>query len=250
MSADAPESSRTEARLRSYRRTMLRAFALSMGIHLAGAVLLDPSAVMRWFRRGPMIGYGGGSHWGDLAPQGEPREREVSLVRGRRFTGPVTLISTEIVGTSPALREVPSNEAPAAGAYAPEGTPEERTRGNPRTGGSGSGVVIELGEDWAVVPGSGDIARSQRFQTLKIVRPEYPTSAIRAGLQGVVRLEVLVDSTGKVAQVTTRENNTLSRDLEEAAIHAMFLWEFSPYREDHRPVPFTVLVPFRYRLID
>jgi protein TonB len=94
------------------------------------------------------------------------------------------------------------------------------------------------------------VAKSEKFQTLKIVRPEYPKVAIRAGIEGLVRLEVQVDTTGKVVGVRTAANITASSEMEEAAIRAMLRWLFLPYREKNRPVPFTLIVPFRYRLVD
>lgn len=101
-----------------------------------------------------------------------------------------------------------------------------------------------------MVPGSGAVARSEKFQTLKIVRPEYPATAIRAGREGVVRLEVHVDSLGKVTDVRNNEGMMGNQDLVDSAVRAVYLWEFKPYLLESGAVPFTVVVPFRYRLVD
>ena len=82
------------------------------------------------------------------------------------------------------------------------------------------------------------------------MRPNYPPSAVQAGIEGLVRLEVRVDSLGKVEKVQTLQNTSGSEVLEEAAVRAMYLWQFKPYRLGARAQAFTVLVPFRYRLID
>lgn len=248
MNAAPPQPSRTEIRLRAYSRTLRGAFLVTAGLHLIGAVATNPLLILRLFIPQTMLGYPGASRPGDLGPEGGSGRHDVSIIRSRRLAGPSTLIHLEVQGDAPGP---PSGQAalPAAGSgqFEPVAAPSPRGAGS---GGNRSGVHFELDENWAVIGGSGNVARSERFQALKIVRPEYPRVAIRAGVEGLVRLEVQVDTTGRVVGVRTDANTSSSRELEDAAIHAMLEWVFKPYREKAKPVPFTLMVPFRYRLVD
>ena len=64
------------------------------------------------------------------------------------------------------------------------------------------------------------------------------------------RQAAIVTSVGAFEPVATSPRTTSSREMEEAAIQAMLLWLFKPYREKDKAVPFTLIVPFRYRLVD
>ncbi len=251
MSAAPQEFSRTEERMRRHARTVRGAFVLAAALHLAGAVAANPSLILRLFLPRTLLGYPGSSRPGDVAPEGVPGRPGGVVFRSRRPPGPTTLIPLEVTPPEPGAASA-HQAAPQArsGAYEPSANPPG-TAGVP--GGRGFGVHFELDENGVVIGGSGGsatVARSEKFQTLKIVRPEYPKAAIRAGLEGLVRLEVQVDTAGKVVAVRTDLNATRSSEMEEAASRAMRLWEFKPYEEKNRPIPFTLIVPFRYRLVD
>jgi TonB family protein len=248
MKAAPAERTRTEERIRSYGQTMRRAFLLTAGLHLVLTLAVNPSLILRLFAPETMIGFPGASRPGDLAPEGPPGGHDAFRIQARRLGGPSTLLNVEVYGAPSGARPANTSDSPSkTGEFDPVGALRQT---NPGGGGTGTEVQIELDENWTVVGGSGGVARSERFQVLKIVRPPYPRSAIRAELEGVVRLEVQVDTTGHVAGVSTEVNTTGSRELEDAAIHAMLLWVFKPYEVRSRPVPFTLIVPFRYRLVD
>jgi TonB family protein len=240
--------SRTELRLGKYARDLRRAWTVSFVLHLVLATMVNPALLLGLLPTKVLIGYSGRPHRGDLAPEDEIGENRVALVRVRRFTGPLTLTSVSLAGTQE--RTPPSQEikTPLKGNFVPQAPEEQNTRGG--SGGTGGPLVFELGEDWTVLPGSGPLARTDRFQVLKIVRPHYPYAALKAGIEGMIKLEVRVDSTGKVAAVRAIENTAHDRTLEDAAVQAMFLWEFKPFLSGPKALPFTLLVPFRYRLTD
>jgi protein TonB len=75
------------------------------------------------------------------------------------------------------------------------------------------------------------------------VEPVYPELAIRAGVQGVVILEAVVDEQGAVKDVKVLRSIPL---LDNAAIAAVEQWHYSPVMLNGRPVPFvlTVVVSF------
>jgi TonB family protein len=245
------EFSRTEERMRWYARTMRHAFFATVALHLVGTLAVNPSLILRLLFPRTLLGYPGASRPGRLAPEGTPGAPGANIFRSRRLAGPSTLIRLDVTADTPgSAPDAPAVNVKSAGESEPVAM---SSRTNSAGGGQGSGVRIELDENGAVIAGSGGsegVVRSQKFQILKLVRPEYPKSAIRAGLDGLVRLQVQVDTTGRVVGVYTEMNTTASRELEEVAIQAMLLWLFKPYQEKNRPVPFTLIVPFRYRLVD
>jgi TonB family protein len=243
-------SSRTEERNRSYARTIERAFLVAAAFHLVGTLAVNPSLILGLFHPRTLLGYAGPSRPGELAPIGIPGHPGQTTFRLPRAAGPVTLVDLDVRGSSSGSRPArPSSRTKDAG----EPVPEASSQVSQDSGGQGSGVRIELDENWSVMAGSGGadaVAMSGKFQVLKIVRPAYPRAAIRAGLEGLVQLEVRVDTAGTVVDVRTDVNTTANREMEEAATRAMLLWVFRPYREKAGPIPFTLIVPFRYRLVD
>jgi TonB family protein len=250
MPSEAEFAARGEARDRSYRRGLHRALAVSFAFHLAFVLYLNP-APLRWIF-GPRVtlGYPGQPRHGELAPWGEPREQRSSSLNPQTRRGPIFLIRLSRAGTiaNPDIAEERSTRH-TVGMYQPGRLTRGRP-GEPHPGEPGGDLVIELDEGWTAIRGSSDVAHSEKLQILKAVRPDYPRSAIQAGIEGLVRLEVRVDSLGNVADVRTTENTSGSTTLEDAAVQAMRKWAFKPLLVEHRAIPFTVSVPFRYRLLD
>ena len=83
-------------------------------------------------------------------------------------------------------------------------------------------------------------------QPIKMVKPEYPTFARKAGLEGKVVLQLLVDLDGKVlkAKVIVSDHEVLS----QAAIQAAMKSRFSPALQRDKPVRVWVAQPFEFRL--
>jgi TonB family protein len=247
MGSDIDRVARSEARRRSYRRNLHRALAVSVAVHLLAALGGNPDLVRRLLSRRVAIGYEGAPRPGELASLGEPRlPRSTLLPRHRR--GSITLIQPVVIGTQG--EDDPAAEKPlaAAGRFVPGPPDAAGRRGQPRSGEIDTLLKVELDESWIAVRGSGEVAFSESFRVLKIIRPEYPWIAVEAGIQGVVKLEAQVSRFGRVEHVRVLENSG-DEELERAAVGAMYQWEFRPYRVNRREVPFTVIVPFRFRLI-
>lgn len=245
----ARDISRTECRERAHARVMRKSLLIALSAHLVLFVAINPSMILRLFRTNVPIGYPGAPRRGELAPQGPDGNDRFTYFRVRRYTGPVTLSELNVVGSQPRVNPQSALDGqPVAGAFGDRGPAERITRG--KSGGTGGRTVIELGEDWSVVQKTGPTAQSEKFQALKIVRPEYPPAAVRAGIEGLVKLKVEVDTEGSVVGVRAIENSSRDSSLALAAMNAMFQWKFKPYHVKSDPVPFTLLVPFRYRLID
>ena len=80
---------------------------------------------------------------------------------------------------------------------------------------------------------------------VKDVRPVYPEEARAARLQGVVILELAIESDGRVAQACVLRSIPL---LDAAAIEAVNQWEFTPTLLNGVPVPVIMTVTVNFTL--
>jgi protein TonB len=79
----------------------------------------------------------------------------------------------------------------------------------------------------------------------KDVRPVYPDDARKAGVQGVVIIQAVIDEAGKVK--TTRVVRSVPA-LDEAATAAVRQWEFTPTLTNGNPVPLVVTMTVNFVL--
>jgi TonB family protein len=87
------------------------------------------------------------------------------------------------------------------------------------------------------------ITGAQKPKKIKEIKPVYPDEALKKQVQGVVKLNVETDASGRV-----RLAEVLSGDpqLNNAAIKAVSQWVYEPYLVDGKakPVAFTVTITF------
>lgn len=76
--------------------------------------------------------------------------------------------------------------------------------------------------------------------------PEYPQEARDARIQGVVVLEVVIDSAGSIADIKVIRGLPLG--VTEAAIEAVRQWRFEPARLNDEPVAVQYVLTVRFRL--
>ena len=81
---------------------------------------------------------------------------------------------------------------------------------------------------------------------LREVTPDYTEQARRAGLEGEVRLEIVVGPDGGVRDVNVLR--PLGAGLDEQAIDAVRQWRFSPARRLGTPVAVVVEVAVEFTL--
>ena len=79
------------------------------------------------------------------------------------------------------------------------------------------------------------------------VRPSYPSSARRLGVQGTTMLRVHVLADGRIGDVDIEESAG-HRDLDQAAADAVRRWRFEPARRGDEAVAMWVRVPVEFRL--
>ncbi len=79
------------------------------------------------------------------------------------------------------------------------------------------------------------------------VRPSYPSSARRLGVQGTTMLRVHVLDDGRVGDVDV-EQSAGHPDLDQAAADAVRRWRFDPARRGEQAVAMWVRLPVEFRL--
>jgi protein TonB len=77
------------------------------------------------------------------------------------------------------------------------------------------------------------------------VAPEYPEIARRAGVEGVVILEAVLDTTGRVQSVRVLRSKML---LDDAAIKAVQQWRYTPTELNGVPVPVLMTITVQFTL--
>ncbi len=144
-------------------------------------------------------------------------------------------------------------QAIAAGSEKDRGAGREG-KGAIASGKSGAGAPF-LGGDVAVIPGpvgagggGGDgPVRAARPSVIHQVKPRYPDSARRAGVQGVTLLRVRVLENGLVGEVLV-EKSAGFPDLDVAAAEGVRKWRFDPARRGQETIAVWVLLPVRFEL--
>ena len=88
-------------------------------------------------------------------------------------------------------------------------------------------------------PGALDGARNRG--------PSFPEASRRRGEEGVVRVELFVDPTGRVADVRILESSGFSA-LDAAAVQAVREWRFRPAQRGGMPVAGSITTAVHFRL--
>lgn len=86
------------------------------------------------------------------------------------------------------------------------------------------------------------VMRGQRTQKIDAV---YPSTALQAGIQGFVLLNVRIDKDGNVAEVTLVSGHPL---LVQAAMDAVKQWKYQPYLLNGAPTELETTVHLRFDL--
>ncbi len=90
------------------------------------------------------------------------------------------------------------------------------------------------------------------YAKLKVIDappPVYPPQCRRLGIEGVVRVRVLVGPHGRPKEVTIARSSG-DEALDESAQDAVRDWRFEPGRRDGVPIQAWAVVPIEFKLID
>ncbi len=84
-------------------------------------------------------------------------------------------------------------------------------------------------------------------EPIESVRPEYPSSARRSGITGLVVIQIDVDREGHVIAAEV-ERSSENEELDAAAQKAAWQWVFRPATQDGTPVESRLAIPFRFEV--
>ena len=80
------------------------------------------------------------------------------------------------------------------------------------------------------------------------VRPKYTPDAMRAKIQGVVTVQVVVEPDGSVSRARIVESLDKVTGLDDAALEAAKKWKFTPGTYKDKPVPVAVHLDLEFKL--
>lgn len=113
------------------------------------------------------------------------------------------------------------------------------------TGEGGGNVQIE--QDINIDEDPADFVPVEKQPVpVKVVQPEYPDIAKRAGIEGTVIVKILVDKEGKAKKANIVKSD--GEVFDQPSINAALQWVFTPALMNNGPVAVWVSVPFRFRL--
>lgn len=115
--------------------------------------------------------------------------------------------------------------------------------------GAGTGSGSGTGSSDGVGSGSGISSNpSVPPRVARYVAPDYPSAARGAGITGVVKLQVLINSSGDVQGAEVYESSG-SQSLDNAAVRAVRSWQFTAAKDSAgRRVACYTIVPIRFNL--
>jgi protein TonB len=127
--------------------------------------------------------------------------------------------------------------------------PTVRDDGPPPTGQVTGEPPIDITRADGILPGVDDPPPYVEEYPVAItrVKPIYPEIALRAGVEGVVKVRALVGRDGRVVDAIVHPKFSIPI-LDQAAVEAVRKWVFKPALANHRPVPVWVAVDVRFRL--
>ncbi len=80
------------------------------------------------------------------------------------------------------------------------------------------------------------------------IRPQYPSRAMQAGLEGAVWVEAIVEADGTVGDVHVLRSLDAENGLDEEAIRTAKRWRFDPAMKDGHAVPMVVTIELTFSL--
>ena len=96
-------------------------------------------------------------------------------------------------------------------------------------------------------PGGGDFFVFDKAPKVrKYVKPEYPTLARQAEIEGIVLLKVTIDERGRVLSVVVLRSDAAV--FNDAAIASVKQWTFEPAEQSGNAVKATITIPLEFVL--
>ena len=157
-----------------------------------------------------------------------------------------TKLTAEIPEEKPLQHEARDRDTEQAGSPTGSdiGVPEGMAEGveGGVVGGVPGGVL------GGVIGGTGDgpvMDYDQPPRAIRLTQPKYPPDAFVKKIEGTVEVEILIDSTGRVAKARVIRSVPL---LDKAALETVYQWVFAPAIKNGRPVATVANAPVTFRI--
>ena len=111
-------------------------------------------------------------------------------------------------------------------------------------GAAGDGVAVGTGSMENVVYEAGEV--DEQAQVLKEVQPKFPDRAKKLGISGYVKVMVVIDVYGDVAQASVMSLDPPGYGFENEALKAVKQWKFRPAHLGGYPVAQKATKEFRF----
>lgn len=86
-------------------------------------------------------------------------------------------------------------------------------------------------------------------EVVKQVRAYHTPEAVQQRIEGIVRLEAIVEADGRVGDVTVSSSLDSRFGLDQQAIDAVKQWAFKPATYQGKPVAAVITIQMRFSLI-
>jgi TonB family protein len=140
---------------------------------------------------------------------------------------------------------------PVPGVLTENAAPPSDSRGSGTGTGAGPGTGSGIGDGTGGGTGGGVFRVGNGVQAptvLREVKPGYTADAMRAKVQGTVRLECVVLPDGTVGRVEVIRSLDNSFGLDQEAIKAAKQWRFRPGMRQGEPVAVLVIIELDFTL--
>lgn len=111
-------------------------------------------------------------------------------------------------------------------------------------GAAGDGVAVGTGSMENVVYEAGEV--DEQAQVLKETQPKFPERAKKLGVSGYVKVLVVIDVYGDVAQASVMSLDPPGYGFETEALNAVRQWKFAPAKLGGFPVAQKATKEFRF----
>ena len=111
-------------------------------------------------------------------------------------------------------------------------------------GAAGDGVAVGTGSMENVVYEAGEV--DEQAQVLREIQPKFPETAKRMGVSGYVKVLIVIDVYGDVAQAQVLTQEPAGYGFDNEALKAVRQWKFSPAQLGGFPVAQKATKEFRF----
>jgi protein TonB len=118
----------------------------------------------------------------------------------------------------------------------------------PGEGLGGNDVVIEIDDSEFFPSATEFVAVEEIPQAIRLLQPDYPEMARKAGIEGNVWVRVLVDKEGNVRDVIIEKESGSNAGFEEEAKKAAYEGKWTPAIQNNQPVPCWVSYKIEFTL--